>query len=240
MQIINREKIEILRTKNITPEGVLILIKKPKDWTSFDVVKKVRTFFKWKKVGHSGTLDPKAEGLMILAINNMTKQIKNYSELEKEYIGKMILGARTPSYDAETEISETADYSNISREDIKRVFLQYKGNITQLPPMYSAVKYRGKPLYKYARKGKKLNLTERNVTINELELLEFKPPEVKFRVICSKGTYIRSLVNDIGNSLGCGAYLLELVRTRIGTFKLEDAITIEELTKQIDIVDAVN
>ncbi len=240
MLIIDKQNIKLLQTQSIDSEGLIILINKPKDWTSFDVVKKVRTLLKLKKVGHSGTLDPKAEGLMVVATNKMTKQLENYSQLEKEYIGKMILGARTPSYDAETEISEISDYSNINKNDLEKVFLQFTGNITQIPPMYSAVKYRGKPLYKYARKGRKLDLTQRGITISELKLIDFQPPEVTFRVTCSKGTYIRSLVNDIGNSLGCGAYLLELVRTRIGSYKLENALTIEELTKKIEILNAVN
>lgn len=238
--IVNKQNKDELLSEIINEDGIILLVNKPKNWTSFDVVKKIRTFFKLKKVGHAGTLDPIAQGLIILATQKMTKQIKMFSDLDKEYYGKMILGAKTPSYDTETEIVERKDYSHITKEVLEATFLKYKGTISQLPPIYSAVKLRGKPLYKYARKGKIMDLTERIVKISELELMDFNPPEVRFRVVCSKGTYIRSLVNDIGDALGCGAYLVELVRTKIGQFNLDDALDIEDLTRNVDILNAIS
>lgn len=238
--IINKKNKNLLYNEINSEDGLLFLVNKPKNWTSFDVVKKIRNTFKLKKVGHSGTLDPTAEGLMIIATNKKTKQLQNFSELDKEYYGKMIIGAKTPSFDAETEIIEKNDYTYVKKEFLEEVFKKFIGTITQKPPIYSAVKYHGKPLYKYARKGKKLDLIERPVIVKNLELLEFSPPEVKFRVECSKGTYIRSLVNDIGIALGCGAYLIELVRTKIGSFLLEEALNLDDLIINKCVVNEVS
>lgn len=237
VQIINKENKNLLQKEIYNEDGLILLVNKPKNWSSFDVVKKIRSSFKLRKVGHSGTLDPLAEGLMILATNKKTKQLQYFSDLDKEYYGKMIIGAKTSSFDAETEIIERNDYSNITREFLEEIFQKFIGTISQLPPIYSAVKYFGKPLYKYARKGKKLDLVERNVKINNLELLDFSPPEIKFRVVCSKGTYIRSLVSDIGNALGCGAYLIELVRTKIGNYSLDQALSLDDFIKNAQILN---
>lgn len=237
--IISKENIDLLPKVINSEDGLILLINKPKNWTSFDVVKKIRTSFKLKKVGHSGTLDPIAEGLMIVATNKKTKKLQFFTELDKEYYGKMILGAKTPSFDAETEIIERKDYSYVTKENLEEIFKNFTGVISQLPPIYSAVKYHGKPLYKYARKGKKLELDVRNVNIKSFNLLDFSPPEVKFRIICSKGTYVRSLVNDVGNALGCGAFLVELVRTKIGDYLLEDALTLEDLVKNACVLNEV-
>lgn len=223
-----------LISENLKGEGAIILIYKPKRWTSFDVVKKIRTNFKVNKVGHAGTLDPNAEGLLILATGKMTKEITSFFELQKEYIGKMILGSITPSFDTETDIIESRDFSKITREQVESIFESFKGQIKQKPPIYSAVKYRGKPLYKYARKGKILELPEKLINISNLELLKFNLPEIEFKVTCSKGTYIRSLVNDIGIKLGCGAHLYELKRTRIGNFSVDDALKIDDIKVSVE------
>lgn len=213
-------------------DGSIFLVNKPIGWSSFDVVKKMRIHFGVKKVGHAGTLDPKATGLLIVGMGKKTKQISEYSVLEKEYEASMILGATTASYDAETDVIETRSFAGITKEDVSRVIKMFTGVIMQKPPMYSAIKLNGKPLYKYARKGREIELELREVEISQLELIDFQPPVVKFRVVCSKGTYIRSLANDIGEKLGCGAHLNSLVRTRIGSFHLDDAFSLEELTRQ--------
>jgi tRNA pseudouridine55 synthase len=218
--------------EEINGDGSIFLVVKPIGWSSFDVVKKIRIHFGVKKVGHAGTLDPLASGLLIIGTGKKTKVISNYSGLNKEYEGMMILGARTASYDAETEVTDNKDFSKINISDIESVFTYYVGRQYQKPPMYSAVKHHGKRLYKYARKGKEVITKEREIQIDELELLKYDAPEVKFRVTCSKGTYVRSLVNDIGDKLGCGAYLKSLTRTRVGPFSIEEAFTIEELILQ--------
>lgn len=220
------ERDEIIET------GHVFLVNKPKGWSSFDIVKKIRIHFGVKKVGHAGTLDPLASGLLIVSTGKKTKEISKYSDLEKEYEGVMVIGERTPSFDSETEIIEKKDFSNIGTTDIENVFKSYIGIQTQKPPIYSAVKHLGKRLYKYAREGEEIKLKDREININMLKLLEFISPEISFQVACSKGTYIRSLVNDIGEKLGCGAYLKSLTRTRIGSFYLNDAFNIEELTLQ--------
>lgn len=221
---------QIPSLKELREEGSVILVNKPMTWSSFDVVKKIRIHFGVKKVGHAGTLDPMATGLLIICTGKKTKEMHRYMKLEKEYIGVMVLGAKTLSYDSETEITEAGDVTNISLQDIQSVFNEFTGVLQQKPPIYSALKYGGKPLYKYARTGLSLELKEREVFIKELEIINFNIPEVKFRIVCSKGTYIRSLVNDIGLRIGCGAYLKSLERIRIGDYHLDDAFTIEELT----------
>ncbi|MDI6802478.1 MAG: tRNA pseudouridine(55) synthase TruB [Bacteroidota bacterium] len=210
--------------------GSIFLVNKPMGWSSFDVVKKMRIHFGVKKVGHAGTLDPKATGLLIVGMGKKTKQISDYTDMEKEYEAVMVLGASTASYDAETEIIKIRSFADITKDDVNRVLKMLTGVIMQKPPMYSAIKLNGKPLYKYARKGREIELEAREVEISQLELIDFQPPEVKLRVVCSKGTYIRSLANDIGEMLGCGGHLNALVRTRIGHFLLDDAFSIEELT----------
>ena len=214
----------------IIGNGHIFLVIKPTGWSSFDIVKKIRIHFGVKKVGHAGTLDPLASGLLIVGTGKKTKEISRYSELEKEYEGVMVLGASTASFDTETEITALKDYSNIKMSDIENAFQSYIGNQLQKPPMYSAVKHQGKRLYRYAREGQAIISKDREVNIEELKILGYNLPEVSFKVTCSKGTYVRSLVNDIGEKLGCGAYLKTLTRTRIGQFSIREALTIEELT----------
>jgi len=209
----------------------LLLINKPLRWTSFDVVHKLRYKLGIRKIGHAGTLDPLATGLLIICTGKMTKQIDGYQGMEKEYTGKFIIGQTTPSYDLETEVSQAVDFSHLLESDLKQAALGLIGNIQQVPPLHSAIKVDGKRAYSLARKGKGVELKPREVTVSEFEITSIALPEVSFRIVCSKGTYIRSLARDFGNALGVGAYLSELCRTRIGSFKLEDALTIEEVEK---------
>jgi len=207
----------------------MILVDKPLDWTSFDVVHRVRDLFHVKKVGHAGTLDPKATGLLILCTGKRTKEIDLYSGREKEYKGVMQLGATTASLDSETPQVDVRDYSSVTEDALHSVFRAHVGLQMQMPPMYSAVKHSGKPLYKYARKGKSFDRPPREVSVSEFELLKFDLPFVHFRVVCSKGTYIRTLVDQCGQELGCGAFLYELRRTRIGDLSLSGALNLDAL-----------
>ncbi|GAA4341305.1 tRNA pseudouridine(55) synthase TruB [Mucilaginibacter gynuensis] len=216
-------------------EGQLLLINKPLQWTSFDVVGKLRNSFKplKLKVGHAGTLDPLATGLLIICTGKMTKQIDTFQAQEKEYTGTMILGATTPSYDLETEADANFDISNTTNEQINAATAQFTGDIQQYPPAHSAIKVDGERLYEKARRGEDVELKLRNVTITEFEITRIELPEIDFRVVCSKGTYIRSLVNDFGKALNNGAYLSALKRTRSGDFKIEDA---REVMEMVDII----
>ena len=209
------------------PEKVL-LIDKPLRWTSFDVVKKLKYHFKLKKIGHAGTLDPLATGLLILCTGKKTKEIDQYMAREKEYTGSFYLGQSTPSHDLETEVDQEWDISGITPERIIAATDAFTGTIRQTPPAHSAIKVKGKRAYEHARKGETLVLKEREVTIDLFEVIP-DLPEIKFRVICSKGTYIRSLARDFGQYLGVGAYLSSLRRTRIGEFTIENALTLEEI-----------
>lgn len=215
--------------------GQLLLVNKPYNWTSFDVVGKIRNAFKplKLKVGHAGTLDPLATGLLIICTGKMTKQIDNFQAQEKEYIGTMVLGETTPSYDMETEADQHFDISNITEDDIKATCAQFIGEIGQYPPAHSAIKIDGERLYEKARRGEEVELRLRLVTISEFEITAIAMPEVNFRVVCSKGTYIRSLVNDFGKALNNGAYLSKLRRTRSGEFKIENASEVMELVTYI-------
>ena len=217
-------------------EGEMVLVHKPKGWTSFDVVNKIRCLFHITKVGHAGTLDPMATGLLIVCTGKKTKAIEQYMHLEKEYIATMILGARTESYDAETPVIERHTTEDITEEMVRSTLDQFVGYQTQLPPMWSAAKVDGKRLYKYARKGEDVQRKPREVFIRSIDVLSVSIPEVRIRVVCNKGTYIRTLVNDLGNRLGCGAYLSDLERSRLGDFRLSDALTIEELVQNRDSV----
>lgn len=212
-------------------QGEIILVNKPVGWTSYKVVDKIKKWFKVKKVGHGGTLDPFATGLLIIATGKMTKELSKIIQLDKEYEGVMELGAITKSYDPETEIIERRNLDGITEEKIVETTKCFIGEIEQIPPMYSAVKYKGEPLYKLARKGINIERKPKRVKIYDFKILEVNLPEVRFRVNCSKGTYVRTLVYDFGEKLGCGAYLKSLVRTRIGNYKLEDALTIDQLKK---------
>ena len=213
-----------------SPEGHVLLVDKPLQWTSFDVVKKLKYSLNLKKVGHAGTLDPLATGLLILCTGKKTKQIESYQSQGKEYEGTLVLGQTTPSYDLETEPTAAVDISHITQEEIEKATLKFIGEIEQTPPIYSAVKVDGKRAYLHARKGNDIKLRSRVVTIDKFDITSIDLPQVKFLVSCSKGTYIRSLVNDFGNQLGVGAHLSQLRRTKIGDYKVNDAYTIEELT----------
>ena len=210
-------------------KGEVLLVDKPLNWTSFDVVHRVRDLFHVKKVGHAGTLDPKATGLLILCTGKKTKEIDTFTGQEKEYEGIMQLGATTVSFDSETPEQDQKDFLRIDEKQILDVFSTFVGVQLQVPPMYSAVKYGGKPLYKYARKGRSLERQPREITISEFTLIKMDLPLVYFRVVCSKGTYIRSVVDECGKKLLCGAYLKELRRTRIGSLLLQQALQIEDL-----------
>lgn len=207
----------------------LLLINKPREWTSFDVVNKLRHRLKIKKVGHAGTLDPLATGLLIICTGKMTKRINEFQAQEKEYSGIMVIGQTTPSYDLETKPTEPRDITSITEYQILETTKLFIGNILQIPPAHSAIKIDGKRAYELARKGKEVELKAREVEIKEFEITRVEKPWVNFRVVCSKGTYIRSLAHDFGNALGVGAYLSELCRIRIGDFKLENALRIEEV-----------
>lgn len=217
----------------IFEEGQVILINKPLEWTSFDVVKKIRNLIKIKKVGHAGTLDPLATGLLILCTGKFTKKINEYMAQEKEYIGSFTLGATTPTYDLESEPTNFKSYDNVSEKDILAASNKFIGEIMQVPPAHSAIKIDGKRVYELAREGKEVNLEPRKVFIKEFVITKIELPVIYFRVVCSTGTYIRSLANDFGKALGCGAYLSGLCRTRIGEFTLNDATTIEAFEEKI-------
>jgi tRNA pseudouridine55 synthase len=217
------------QSNDYSGEGVVLFIDKSLDWTSFDVVKKIRALFDVRKVGHAGTLDPQATGLMIVCTGKKTKSIEQFVGLEKEYTGSCELGVRTPSFDMETAVSELKDSSSITKRQIEDVAKSFFGKQLQMPPMYSAVKYGGKPLYQYARSGKTVERSEREINVVKFEILKVHAPYVDFCIVCSKGTYIRSLVDEMGSRLGCGATVTALRRTRIGEYTVEEAKTIEQL-----------
>jgi len=207
----------------------ILLVNKPLTWTSFNVVNKLRYKLKIKKIGHAGTLDPLATGLLILCTGKMTKRIEEFVGQEKEYTGKFIIGQTTPSFDLETEVTEAKDISGILEDDIKTAVNKFIGLIDQTPPAHSAIWVNGQRSYDLVRKGKEVELKSRQVMVSEFEITRIEKPEIYFRIVCSKGTYIRSLARDLGETLGVGAYLGELCRTRIGEFRLADAKTIEEI-----------
>jgi len=212
---------------NLFAAGKVLLINKPLEWTSFDVVRKVRYLIKTKKVGHAGTLDPLATGLLIICTGKFTKKINEYMAQEKEYTGTFTLGATTPTYDLESEPQDFKPYEHITAMQLQQAAQHFTGNILQTPPIHSAIKKEGKRVYELARKGIDVKLEPRPVTIGAFEITAVQLPKISFRVVCSTGTYIRSLANDFGAQLGCGAYLSSLCRTRIGSFLLQDAQTIE-------------
>ncbi|EAY30732.1 tRNA pseudouridine(55) synthase TruB [Microscilla marina] len=213
-------------------EGEVLLLDKPLEWTSFDVVAKVRNLIRKKegkvKVGHAGTLDPLATGLLILCTGKKTKTIEAYQAQQKEYTGEITLGATTPSFDAETEVNQTFDIAHIDESMIQETVQRFVGDIDQIPPMFSAVKVDGKRLYKHARKGQVVEIDPRKITIHAFEIIDITLPTLRFRVVCSKGTYIRSLARDFGKAMNAGAYLSALRRTKIGDFEVNDAYTVEE------------
>jgi tRNA pseudouridine55 synthase len=219
---------------NIQPvvdEGELILIDKPLKWTSFDVTKKLKFAGKFKKIGHAGTLDPLASGLLILCTGKMTKQIDNYQAKEKEYSGTLVLGKTTPSVDLETDFDADFPIEHITKEVIESALKQFRGSILQIPPIYSAIQVNGKRLYELARQGIKdsdIEIKSREVEVAKFDIDATNFPELDFSIVCSKGTYIRSLVRDFGMACGSGAYMKALRRERIGEYSVKDAFTIEE------------
>ncbi len=233
-------KLDINSVENFQ-SGVIIPINKPYEWTSFDVVKKVKNQivkklrqtldirFKSFKVGHAGTLDPLAEGLLLICTGKATKKINQLMTDEKEYIATIELGKTTPSYDLETDYDHTFPTDHINEDGVKKVLKSFIGEQDQIPPVYSAKNINGKKAYEYARKGEKIELKANRITIYEVDLLNYKMPSITIKVVCSKGTYIRSLAYDIGKKLNSGGHLVKLIRTRIGSYKLDSSLTIEEL-----------
>ena len=210
-------------------EGELLLVRKPAGWTSFDVVHRISRMFGIKKVGHAGTLDPLATGLLIVCTGKKTKILGTFVGLEKEYDAEMTLGGRTESFDAATPVLEAKSTEGIDESRVLAVLREFTGTRLQVPPMWSAVSVKGKRLYKYAREGVEVQRPPREIVVQSIVPLLVRVPVVRFSVTCSKGTYIRSLVNEMGERLGCGAYLSALERTRIGPYRLADSVTIEEL-----------
>ena len=214
-------------------EGKVILIDKPINWTSFDVVKYIRKSLQQKfkikkiKVGHAGTLDPLATGLLIICIGKQTKNISKYQDLAKTYTGKFKLGESTPSFDAETDVNEKFEYDHITINNLKKLANEFIGNSLQKPPIFSAIKKDGKRLYNYARENKEIEIDKREIKIYDFEILDFNSPYVEFKIDCSKGTYIRTIANDFGKRLNSGSYLYELRRTNIGEFSVLNAIDIK-------------
>jgi tRNA pseudouridine55 synthase len=213
--------------------GGILLVDKPQGWTSHDVVDFVRKKFAFKKVGHAGTLDPMATGLLIILLEKFTKRSGHFSNYDKEYEARLCLGASTDTGDKEGSITQKRDWRLCAkREDIEKTFLSFRGEIRQLPPMYSAKKIRGKKLYELARKGITVKREPKAVSIRELKILDSSPPHITFYVRCSKGTYIRQLAHDIGEKIGCGAHLIALRRAKIGPFSVKDALPFDRLSHE--------
>lgn len=220
----------------LTPflEGKVLLLDKPIGWTSFNMVQKVRHLTKVTKVGHAGTLDPLATGLLIICTGKFTKQINTYMGMTKEYTGTMVIGATTPTYDLESEPENFHSIDHITEAQIKAATKQFIGAILQMPPQHSAIKKDGKRLYESARQGIEVKVDPRPITIESFEITHIDFPKIDFKVVCSTGTYIRSLVKDFGDALGVGAYMSALRRTKIGAFNVEDAMQWENLQKDIE------
>ncbi len=220
--------------------GEIIGIDKPLGWTSFDAVKRLRGAIQRRlkvrkfKVGHAGTLDPLATGVLILCTGRATREIEKLQAGSKEYIADIRLGATTPSFDLETEIDATFPWENITVSDIEDVLPQFRGRVMQVPPVFSAVKIDGKRAYKFARKGEEVELKAKPLEITDLEILSYEAPVLRIRVVCSKGTYIRALARDIGQALNSGAHLIGLRRTRVGDIQVEDCLTIDQAMDKIN------
>ncbi len=221
--------------------GQVLLIDKPLEWTSFQAVNKIRWHIKKKfglkkiKVGHAGTLDPLATGLLIICTGKETKNIATYQGLKKEYTGTFTLGSTTPSYDLETAIEKTYPTEHITEEMLTKATLNFIGEINQKPPLFSAIKKDGKRMYELARKGETVEIESRKISISEFKLTTIKIPSIDFKVVCSKGTYIRSLANDFGKVLNSGAHLSALRRTKIGEFSVEDALSISQFIEELEM-----
>lgn len=227
-------------------QGEVFYLDKPLSWTSFDVVKRIRgklhhrLGIKKLKVGHAGTLDPLATGVLIVCTGKMTKQIDELQAHVKEYVAEMALGATTPSFDLETEIDATYPTEHITREMVEQVLQeQFVGSIQQVPPAFSACKVDGHRAYKMARKGKTVELKAKELVIDEIELLAFEPQKITVRVVCSKGTYIRALARDIGVALDSGAHLTALRRTRVGSVRVEDCLSVPDMLSVLDEAELV-
>ncbi len=222
-------------------EGELLLIDKPLEWTSFQVVNKIRWALKRKfnikklKVGHAGTLDPLATGLLIICTGKMTKKISEFQDLDKTYIGTITLGATTPSFDLETPINKRFPLKHLNKEKIIEAKKNFIGTINQYPPIFSAIKKKGKRLYEFARIGKKIDIQSRKVVIYNLEFSKINLPDLNFKLKCSKGTYIRSLANDFGKSIDSGGYLSSLRRTAVGSFKIKNSIQLHEFIEKLKL-----
>ncbi len=217
----------------IPEEGKLLLVDKPLTWTSFDVVKKLKYTLRPKKIGHAGTLDPLATGLLLIGVNKFTKKLHELQGLDKTYLGVMEIGKTTPSYDLETEFDSEQDWQHLKAEEIEKARLSFLGEIKQVPPAHSAIRVDGQRAYQLARRNEEVKLKERTVTIKRFDL-ELDLPLIRFEVECTKGTYIRSLVNDFGHFLSVGAYLKELRRTRIGVYDIKNAYQLDSLIKEIE------
>ena len=239
MSVITPSKIE--KSSHFV-SGTLLLIDKPLEWTSFDVVKKVRNLIKKKlqikkiKVGHSGTLDPLATGLLIVCTGEFTKRIEEIQGQEKTYTGQFTLGATTPSFDRETKVNHTFNTAHITKQLLEETTKQFVGEITQIPPIFSALKKDGKRLYDFARENEEVEIKERKVMVHSFEITDINFPEVNFKISCAKGTYIRSIANDFGRALNSGAYLSKLCRTKIGKYNLKDAFSINEVEEKMKVL----
>jgi tRNA pseudouridine55 synthase len=220
-------------------EGRVLLLDKPLDWTSFDIVKKIRILTKVSKVGHAGTLDPLATGLLIVCTGKFTKKINEYMGMEKEYTGSITLGATTPTYDLESAPVNQQDISSLTEAMLHEATKQFTGDIMQVPPSHSAIKRNGQPVYIAARKGEDVVLEPRPIRISAFTIERIELPKIYFKVVCSTGTYIRSLAHDYGKALGVGGYLSGLRRTRIGEFSVDDAYTIEQFAEEIKAIRAL-
>ncbi len=214
--------------------GQVILMDKPVNWTSFNVVSRIRRLTKVKKVGHAGTLDPLATGLLIVCTGKKTKEISEYQAQRKKYTGVITLGKSSPSMDLATEITETVLPDNLNEEKILSVRNKFLGNIEQVPPMFSALKHKGKALYKLARAGKEVERAARQVEIFLFDIIKIELPDIHFEIICSKGTYIRVIADDFGKEIGCGGVLSLLRRTEIGDYKVDDAFNLDEFTSMFN------
>lgn len=224
--------IEMIRRSELQG-GKIVLLDKPVDWTSFDVVNKLRGMTKVKKVGHAGTLDPFATGLLLICFASATKQVNQLMELEKEYQGTFELGAETDSHDVTGKIVAQHPVPDLSREQIESAAKKYRGEILQTPPMFSALKRDGKKLYELARQGKEVELAARPVKVYAFDILAVSLPEISFRIACSRGTYIRAIARDLGRDLGCGAFLKTLRRTRVGAYTVADALSIQQFAERL-------
>jgi tRNA pseudouridine55 synthase len=223
-----------LLTQQHLLEGHVFLVNKALDWTSFDAVRKIRNTAKIKKVGHAGTLDPLATGVLIVCTGKFTKKINEYMGMEKEYTGTITLGATTPTYDLENEPENFKDIDFITEDLLHQTLPQFTGDIMQTPPIFSAIKINGQTAYNLARKGADVALKARPVIVKSFEITQLALPLVHFKIVCGTGTYIRSIANDFGAALGCGGYLSSLCRTRIGEFRIEQCQSVETIVEAIN------